>query len=58
MPELVIRCDCGQTVDGDDEPTLLAAARHHIAERHPDLVGALSDEDLRRMARQAVGGSG
>ena len=50
MPALEIRCECGHLVRGDDETTLLAAAREHIAARHPELVGRLSDDDLRRMA--------
>jgi hypothetical protein len=47
---MVIRCECGHVVHGDDEPALLAAARAHIATRHPELVDRLSDTDLRRMA--------
>ena len=47
---MVIRCECGQVVHGDDERELLEAARRHIGERHPDLVGRLSDDDLRGMA--------
>lgn len=47
---LVIRCECGGEVHADEETALLAAAREHIAERHPDLVGKLSDDDLRAMA--------
>lgn len=47
---MLIRCECGQVVHGDDERRCLEAARRHIGERHPDLVGRLSDDDLRRMA--------
>lgn len=50
MSRMVIRCECGQIVQADDEPALLSAAREHIADRHPELVDRLSDEDLRRMA--------
>jgi hypothetical protein len=49
MP-MVIRCECGQVVHGDDERRLVEAARRHIGERHPDLVDRFSDDDLRRMA--------
>jgi hypothetical protein len=48
---LVIRCECGQVVNGGDDAALLAAARRHIEDRHPDL-GRLSDDDLRGMAEQ------
>lgn len=47
---LTIRCECGHLVRADDEQALLAAAREHIAAAHADLVGTLSDDDLRRMA--------
>ena len=43
---LTIRCTCGHLVAGEDEAQLLAGAREHIASRHPDLVGRLSDADL------------
>jgi hypothetical protein len=43
---LTIRCECGHLVSGHGEEALLAAAREHIASRHPDLVGRLSDADL------------
>ena len=52
MSPMLIQCECGQRVEGQDEPAVLAAAREHIAAQHPDLVGRLSDEDLRRMAHR------
>ena len=52
MPSMVIRCECGHLVHGGGESELLAAARDHIAAQHPELVGRLSDEDLRQMTRQ------
>lgn len=51
MSSLVLRCECGHLVHGDDETGLLAAAREHIAVAHPELVGRLSDEGLLAMAR-------
>jgi predicted small metal-binding protein len=52
MPSLVIRCQCGHSVHADDEAALLDAAHEHIAAVHPDLVGRLSDDDLRGMMQQ------
>jgi hypothetical protein len=46
---LTIRCECTHLVCGEDDARLLAAARDHIASRHPDLVGGLSDADLLAM---------
>lgn len=53
MPSLTIQCQCGQSLCADDEVALLAAAHEHIAAAHPDLIGRLSDEDLRGMAQRA-----
>jgi hypothetical protein len=47
---LTIRCRCGEVVHGEDEQTLLAAARRHVEADHPELAGRLSDEDLLAMA--------
>ena len=52
MSPMLIDCECGRRLEGEDEPALLAAAHEHIAAQHPDLVGRLSDDDLRRMARR------
>lgn len=58
MTPLTITCTCGEVVRGEDEPALLSAARRHIAERHPELVGSLSDDDLRQMAAHGASASG
>ena len=58
MTPLTITCTCGEVVRGEDEPTVLSAARRHIAERHPELVGSLSDDDLRQMAARGARASG
>ncbi len=58
MPPVSIHCECGEVVQGEDQPALLAAARRHIDARHPELVGRLSDDELLAMARDAAGGSG
>ena len=52
MSAMLIQCECGQRVEGEDETAALAAAHEHIAAKHPELVGRLSDEDLRRMAQR------
>lgn len=50
----VIECDCGYAVRGESETELLADARRHIEERHPELVGQLSDEQLLGMAKEVT----
>lgn len=46
----VINCDDGVAVRGETDEELLANARRHIEEAHPELVGQLSDEQLLGMA--------
>ncbi len=52
-PQLIIRCTCGHVVRGDDEASLLVAARAHIHSSHPDLLGRLTDADLLEMVSAA-----
>ena len=49
----VINCDCGFTVRGENDDELLAGARAHISEAHPDMEGQVSDEQLLAMAEEA-----
>jgi predicted small metal-binding protein len=51
MP-MLIRCDCGYIVRGETEEELIAAAREHIREAHPDQHAKVSDEDLLAMAEE------
>jgi predicted small metal-binding protein len=48
----VINCECGYVVRADTDEELLAGARSHISEAHPDLEGKVSDEDLMAMAEE------
>jgi predicted small metal-binding protein len=43
----VINCECGLTLRGETDEEVLTAAKEHIQESHPDLVGSVSDEQLR-----------
>jgi predicted small metal-binding protein len=51
MPYL-IKCDCGYVVRGETEAELLEDANRHIEEVHPDMVGAVSEDDLLAMAEE------
>lgn len=42
----VINCTDGIAVRGETHEELLANAREHIRERHAELVGKVSDDDL------------
>jgi predicted small metal-binding protein len=48
----VINCECGYVVRGESDEELLAGARSHIQEAHPDLAGKVGDDDLMAMAEE------
>ena len=50
----VINCEDGVIITGVDDDELVANARAHIAEAHPDLHGKLSREDILNMAQEAA----
>lgn len=43
---LQIACTCGYTFRADDENTLWIKAQAHLADAHPDMVGAVQRDDL------------
>ncbi len=46
----VINCEDGFVVRGETDEELLANARKHLEEAHPELVGQVTDEQLLGMA--------
>ena len=50
---MVINCECGYTVRGENEDELVASAEQHIREAHPDMEGKVGREQLLEMAEQA-----
>jgi predicted small metal-binding protein len=49
----VINCECGYTVRGETDEELLADARKHIDEAHPDMKEQPTDEQLLAQAQEA-----
>ena len=49
----VINCECGYTVRGDTDEALLADAKNHLQDKHPEMVGQMNDEQLLSMAEEA-----
>ncbi len=47
-----IDCPCGQTVRGDSDDELVANAEEHMRERHPEMVGTMSREQILGMATE------
>ncbi len=48
-----IDCPCGQTVRGEDDDQLVTNTEEHILEKHPDMVGTKSREEILAMAHEA-----
>lgn len=48
----VITCDCGYVARGETEDELVDDLNRHMQEVHPDLVGMISEDDLRAMAEE------
>ena len=48
-----INCPCGATVRGDDDDQLVANTEEHMREKHPEMVGTKSREDILAMAHEA-----
>lgn len=46
----VIHCECGTDVKGESEDELVANVEEHVQERHPEMVGQMSREQILEMA--------
>ena len=46
----LINCECGQVIRADSDDELVRKVEGHIGQRHPDLVGKLTREDILGMA--------
>jgi predicted small metal-binding protein len=46
----VIHCECGTDVQGETEDELVAQVEEHVKERHPEMVGQMSREQILEMA--------
>ena len=47
---MLINCECGYVVRGDNEDELLERAEEHVNRDHPELVGKITRDDLLAMA--------
>jgi len=47
-----LNCPCGETITGSDEDALVANAEAHLADRHPELVGAYDRDQVLFMAKR------
>jgi predicted small metal-binding protein len=46
-----VDCPCGATVRGDSDDELVANVEQHMQEKHPDMVGTMSREEILGMAQ-------
>ena len=48
-----VDCPCGETVRGENDDELVANVEAHIQDKHPDMVGTMSREQILGMAQEA-----
>ena len=48
-----IDCPCGESVTAESDDELVTATEAHINEKHPDMVGTMSREQILEMAHDA-----
>ncbi|HEX9380170.1 MAG TPA: hypothetical protein VF891_01625 [Gaiellaceae bacterium] len=48
-----VNCPCGETVRGETDAELVGNVEAHIQDKHPDLVGTMSREQVLEMAQEA-----
>jgi predicted small metal-binding protein len=49
---LVVNCECGETVRAEDDGELVAQVEAHVERNHPEMVGKLSRDDILGMAEE------
>lgn len=45
-----VNCPCGETVRGSDDDELVANVEGHIRDKHPEMVGTMSRDQILGMA--------
>jgi predicted small metal-binding protein len=48
-----INCPCGETVSGSDDDELVTNAESHMRDKHPEMVGNTSRDEILAMAHEA-----
>ncbi|MDX6538866.1 MAG: hypothetical protein QOI71_476 [Gaiellales bacterium] len=48
-----VECPCGQVVRGDDEDELVTNVEAHVRDKHPEMVGAMTRDEILDMASEA-----
>jgi predicted small metal-binding protein len=45
-----VDCPCGETVQGENDDELVSNVEAHIQDKHPDMVGTMSRDQILGMA--------
>jgi predicted small metal-binding protein len=48
-----VNCPCGETVRGESDDELVANVEAHVRDKHPEMVGTMSREQILEMAQDA-----
>jgi predicted small metal-binding protein len=48
----VIHCECGTDIQADSDDELVGKVEEHVQERHPEMVGKMSREQILGMAHE------
>jgi predicted small metal-binding protein len=48
----VIHCECGTDVQGESDDELVQNVEQHVQEKHPEMVGTMSREQILGMAHE------
>jgi predicted small metal-binding protein len=46
----VVHCECGADIQAETDDDLVSKVEEHVQERHPDMVGQMSREQILGMA--------
>jgi len=46
-----VNCPCGEVVEAESDDELVQGVEQHIQEKHPDMVGKYSREQILEMAQ-------
>jgi predicted small metal-binding protein len=49
-----VDCPCGETVRGENDDELVSNVEAHVQEKHPEMVGTMSREQILGMAEEAA----
>jgi predicted small metal-binding protein len=49
-----VNCPCGETVRGESDDELVSNVEAHIQDKHRDMVGTMSREQILGMAQEAA----